>query len=160
MTNPESAAPPVQHEWVAGPGDAARIALTATMATVRRPALVVVAVVWLLYIVIRAVAVGPDVWLIGILLPLIPVAITYFLVYRNLRASMGPGAQWVSGFGEESMLIGGPLGRSVLPYRSLSGIRVGGRLVFLTVRPRGRLGFPAALFPPDAVAHVRARIDD
>ncbi len=161
MTMPphQAAVPPVQHEWIAGPGDAARIALSATLANARKPRFAVIAAICVVFYVARAAFFQLDVYVIfAVLLPLLLLAVIYGLTYRALRSSMAPGARWVSGFGEHELMVGGPLGRSVLPYSSLTGVRSGGAVVFLTVAPRGSLGFPAALFPPAAVEYVRGRI--
>ncbi|GAA4384918.1 hypothetical protein [Tsukamurella soli] len=156
---PDPAAPSVHHEWVAAPGDAARLARAATLSVVRRPTVAVCLAIPVVYVVVRAVLLGPDAWLAaGIAFPVVFIGLLYAQAARGTRASMVPGSRWVSGFGEHELMIGTPIGRTVLPYRSVKGIRRAGPLVLVTVAPRRRLGFPAPLFPPAAVDFVRARI--
>ena len=157
-TGPASS-PAVHHEWIAGPGDARRAAASLAWRASTAPLNIgMTALVWL-YLIVRAVLLGPDAWLAGVVIyPLALPALSFAFAYQGLRHSMPPGSQWLSGFGEQEMLIGSPVGRAFMPYRSITGVKKLGRLVQISTGGRTRTVLPEQICPPAAVEFVRTKI--
>lgn len=78
---------------------------------------------------------------------------------RTFAKAFAPGSVHTNSFGPDSMKVTGPLGSSEFRYAGYQIVWTGKGAVVLRRRdPAILMVFPAVLFPPAAVAHVRAQI--
>lgn len=81
----------------------------------------------------------------------------YVRTLRGARIRLFPGAVIESGFGEDELVLRGPVSETRLNYRAVKSLVSRGEFVFLQQHGLAVVSiFPRALFPDEAVARIRA----
>ncbi|MDX1880478.1 hypothetical protein SBE55_21975 [Mycolicibacterium sp. 141076] len=160
MPQPGIPVPPVHHVWTAGPSDRRRFTWLSTQRALTRWQLWLIIVVGIGLVSAGAgsipAAIGIAVVLLLVFFGLIT-AMTWFRSYRALGHNMFPGAQWASGFNDQGFMLATPTGTVTLDWGSVIAIRPSAAMVTLQTKT-GRIGIPAPLVPPPAVAYAADQI--
>jgi hypothetical protein len=157
---PQRPIPPVNHVWVAAPGDGRRL-YRSTVA--RTPALQLLGIVWAVCLALLVVGVATDpaqniTWLVVAVI--FPTVFISLLIRRGKaqEALMAPGFVWASGFGANELLIVTPVSTLLVDYAALVPPRIVGPAVLIRTRyATTATSLPLQLFPPEALAFLRQR---
>lgn len=158
-TPPQRPFPPIQHQWIAGPGDASRCAWAVARAMMwNKP-------MWAVYAFLTAVTVWDFTrmgWL-GVFTPILfcivlgGLFLAYFAINLSAtRALLSPGTVWAAGFGPTEMSLISPTSTSVIDYAAITAARRVGPVV--VIRYRGGVlydGIPSQLVPERELQMLR-----
>ncbi|MBT0566727.1 hypothetical protein [Williamsia sp. CHRR-6] len=158
--------PPVHYRWVAGPGDAGRLARDTFVAWTTEPLALIfdaIAVVVVLGLVLLNVADGDGG--AGALKPIVGWGVIFALLFGirflSLRFKYGkvaaPGASWTLGFTPNSVVITSPHGIQNIHFALIKPPKRVGQSFYLPNRSIGATGItlPGGLLPPDALNHLQ-----
>jgi hypothetical protein len=82
----------------------------------------------------------------------------YVSTLRGARMRLFPGAVIESGFGEDELVLRGPVSETRLSYRAVRSLVSRGEFVFLQQHGLAVVSiFPRALFPDEAIARIRTQ---
>ncbi|KAB7757137.1 MULTISPECIES: hypothetical protein [Mycobacteriaceae] len=160
MPPPGIPVPPVHHVWTAGPSDRGHFTWLSTRQALTRWQLWLIIVVVVGFTASRASSIGAGIGIAIFLLPLLVgviVALTWFSSHRALGRTMFPGAQWATGFNDHGFMLASPTGTLTFDWGTVTAIRPSAELVTLQTKT-GRIGIPAPLVPPPAVAYAAGQI--
>lgn len=148
---PQRPFPPIQHQWVAGPGDASRAAWACARAMMWNK------LMWVLYLLMAAVVAWDftragwgavfGIVVFGLCLGLL--FLMYFGYYLSATKELArPGATWATGFGPTGLSLISPISTSAIDYAAITAARRVGPVV--VIRYRGGVlydGIPSQLVP-------------
>lgn len=143
-TPPQRPFPPIQYQWVAGPGDASRAAASAARATMWNR------LWWVLYAMITVLVIRDYLYDIGLgvfmtIVVAVLLGIVFLLCYlyylTAMKAMTSPGTVWATGFGPTALSLITPFTTSVIDYAAITAARRVGSIV--VIRYRGGTLFDA-----------------